>query len=74
MSAEGYNIPPGSMVLLLDMYLNHNKLDEAKQIFHELKTNNSEFILDKFKVIKMTELIARTESIESKNFFVCDLY
>lgn len=62
------------MVLLLDMYLNHNKLDEAKQIFHELKTNNSEFILDKFKVIKMTELIARTESIESKYFFVCDLY
>ncbi|KAL4132666.1 hypothetical protein QTP88_009784 [Uroleucon formosanum] len=65
LSTEGYNIPPGSMVLLLDMYLNHNKLDEAKQIFHELKTNNSEFILDKFKVIKMTELIARTESIEN---------
>lgn len=62
------------MVLLIDMYLNHNKLDEAKQIFHELKTNNSEFILDKFKVIKMTELIAKIESIESKYLFVCDLY
>jgi len=56
------------------MYLNHSKLDEAKQIFHELKTNNSEFILDKFKVIKMTELIAKLESIESKYLFVCDLY
>lgn len=65
LSAEGFNIPPGSMVLLIDMYLNHNKLDEAKQILHELQTNNSEFILDKFKVIKMTELIAKTDGIEN---------
>jgi len=62
------------MVLLIDMYLNHNKLDEAKQIFHELKTNNSDFILDKFKVIKMTELIAKIESIESKYLFFSDFY
>jgi len=58
------------MVLLMDMYLNHNKLEEAKKIFHELKTNNSEFVLDKFKVIKMTEVIAKTDSVESKYFFV----
>jgi len=62
------------MVLLIDMYLNHNKLDEAKQILHELKTNNSEFILDKFKVIKMTELVAKIDGIESKYLFVCGLY
>ncbi|CAH1737969.1 unnamed protein product [Aphis gossypii] len=64
LSAEGFNFPPGSMVLLIDLYLNHNKLAEAKQIFHELKTNNPEFTLDKFKVIKMTEVIARTDGIE----------
>lgn len=62
------------MVLLIDLYLNHNKLAEAKQIFHELKTNNPEFTLDKFKVIKMTEVIARTDGIEGKSLFVCDLY
>lgn len=62
------------MVLLLDMHLNNNNLDEAKKILHELKTNNSEFILDKFKVIKMTELIAKTDGIESKYLFVCVLY
>lgn len=56
------------------MYLNHNKLAEAKQIFHELKTNNPEFTLDKFKVIKMTEVIARTDGIEGKSLFVYDLY
>ncbi|XP_025193243.1 leucine-rich PPR motif-containing protein, mitochondrial [Melanaphis sacchari] len=64
LSAEGFNIPPGSMVLLLDVFLNHNKLTEAKQIFNELKTNNPEFTLDKFKVIKMTEVIAKTDSVE----------
>jgi len=61
------------MVLLIDMYLNHNKLDEAKQILQELK-NNPEFILDKFKVVKMAELIAKTDGIESKYLFVCVLY
>jgi len=62
------------MVLLLDMYLNHNNLDEAKKIFHELKSNNSEFILDKFKVIKMTELIAKKDGIESRYLFIFVLY
>lgn len=62
------------MVLLVDMYLNLNKLDEAKQILHELKTNNPEFILDKFKVVKMAELIAKTDGIESKYLFVCVFY
>jgi len=61
------------MVLLIDMYLNHNKLDEAKQILHELKTNNSDFILDKFKVVKMAELIAKIDGVESKYLFACDL-
>lgn len=60
------------MVLLIDMYLNHNKLAEAKQVFHELKTNNSDFVLDKFKVIKMAEVIAKTEGVESRS--ICNLY
>jgi len=56
------------------MYLNHNKLEEAKQLLHEINANNSEFILDKFKVVKMAELIAKIDGIESKYLFVCDLY
>lgn len=54
------------MVLLLDLYLNHDKLVEAKEIFQQLKANDSGFILDKYKVIKMTETIARTDSVESE--------
>lgn len=69
--AEGYNIPAGSMVLLLDLYLNYDKLVEAKEIFQQLKANNSEFVLDKYKVIKMTETIARTDSVESESILNC---
>lgn len=57
------------MVLLLDMYLNCGKLAEAKEILQELKTSNPEFVLDKYKIIKMTESIAKNESIESKSLF-----
>lgn len=57
------------MVLLLDMYLNFGKLAEAKEILQELKTSNPEFVLDKYKIIKMTESIAKNESIESKSSF-----
>lgn len=42
-------------------------LTEAKEVFHELKTDDSGFVLDRYKVIKMTELIARTDSVESKS-------
>lgn len=56
------------MVLLLDLYLNHNKLVEAKEIYQTLMNNNSNFILDKYKVIKLAEAIAKTESIESEYF------
>jgi pentatricopeptide repeat protein len=56
------------MVLLIDLYLNHNMLVEAKEIYQELKNKNSDFILDKYKVIKLTEAIAQTESIESEHF------
>jgi len=55
------------MFLLIDLYLNHNKLAEAKQIFHEIKTNNPEFTLDKFKVIKMAEVIAKSDGVEGKS-------
>jgi len=54
------------MVLLLDLYLNYDKLAEAKDIFQQLKTADPEFVLDRYKVIKMTESIARIESVESK--------
>lgn len=57
------------MVLLLDMYLNCGKLAEAKEILQKLKTSNPEFVLDKYKIIKMTESIAKNESIESKSLF-----
>lgn len=56
------------MVLLLDLYLNNNMLVEAKEIYQELKNKNSDFILDKYKVIKLTEEIAKTESVESEYF------
>lgn len=42
-------------------------LSEAKDIYHDLKTNDSDFVLDKYKVVKMAELIARTDSVESKS-------
>lgn len=42
-------------------------LTEAKDIYNELKTENADFVLDKYKVIKMTELIARFDSVESKS-------
>lgn len=57
------------MVLLLDLYLNCGKLAEAKEILQELKTSNPEFVLDKYKIIKLTESIAKHESIESKSLF-----
>lgn len=57
------------MVLLLDLYLNYDKLAEAKEILQELKTANPDFVLDKYKIIKMTESIAKNESIESKSIF-----
>lgn len=56
------------MVLLMDLYLNHDKLAEAREIYDQLKTD-PEFVLDKFKVIKMTETIAKMDSIESKSCF-----
>lgn len=65
--AEGFIIPVGSMVLLLDMYLNHDKLAEAQEIYQQLKTTDPEFVLDKYKVIKMTESIAKNNSIESES-------
>jgi len=67
--AEGFNIPIGTMVLFLDMYLNLNKLEEAKAIFQQLKTTNSEFVLDRYKIIKMTEVIVNTDGVESKFLF-----
>lgn len=54
------------MVLLLDLYLNYDKLAEAKDVFQQLKTADPEFVLDRYKVIKMTESIARNDSVESK--------
>lgn len=62
------------MVLLIDLYLNHNMIVEAKEIYQELKNKNSDFILDKYKVIKLTEAIARTESIESEHSIVLTFY
>lgn len=70
--AEGFMIPTGTMVLLLDLYLNHNKLEEAKEIFKQLNTTNSEFILDRYKVIKMAEEIVKTDGVQSK--FVITLF
>lgn len=55
------------MVLLLELYLNNDKLAEAKDIYEQLKTANTEFVLDRYKVIKMTETIAKIDSIESKS-------
>lgn len=55
------------MVLLLDLYLNHDKLAEAKEIFQQLKVLDSNFVLDKYKVIKMAEIIVKTENFESKS-------
>lgn len=54
------------MVLLMDLYLNHNKLAEAKKMYDQLKTN-TDFVLDKYKVVKMAETIAKMDSIESKS-------
>lgn len=42
-------------------------LTEAKDIYNELKTNNPDFVLDRYKVIKLTELMARSDSVESKS-------
>lgn len=55
------------MALLLDLYLSHDKLAEAKEMLQVLKTTNPEFVLDKFKVIKMAESIAKNSSSESKS-------
>lgn len=55
------------MVLFLDLYLNSDKLAEANEIYQELKTMNPNFVLDKYKVIKMAEVIAKIESVESKS-------
>jgi len=68
--AEGFVLPIGTMVLFLDLYLNHNKLEEAKEVFEQLKATNSEFILDKYKVIKMAEVIVNTEGVESEFLFI----
>lgn len=53
------------MVLLMELYLNLNKLAEAKELYNNI-ANNSEFSIDKYKIIKMAEVIAKFESVESK--------
>lgn len=69
MEAEKFNIPVGSSVLLLDLFLSLNKLTEAREIFQQLKTNDPDFILDRYKVIRMAEVISKNEGAESKFFF-----
>lgn len=59
------------MILFMELYLNLNKLTEAKEIFESIKANDPEFLMDKYKVVKMAEVIAQLESIESK--FLCYL-
>lgn len=54
------------MVLLLDLYLINNHLAEAKEILQQLKTEDADFVLDKYKVIHMALAIVETESVESK--------
>lgn len=58
------------MVLLLDLYLSCDKLAEAKDIFQQLKAADPEFVLDRYKVIKMTESIARNDSADSKFLYI----
>lgn len=69
--AEGFKIPTGSLILFMELYLNLNKLTEAKEIFENIKANDTDLLMDKYKVVKMAEVIAKLESVESK--FLCYL-
>ncbi|VVC25742.1 Pentatricopeptide repeat,Tetratricopeptide-like helical domain [Cinara cedri] len=71
--AEGFKIPIGSMVLLMELYLNNDKLAEAREIYENIKSNDPEFILDKYKVVKMAEVIAKIDSIENTIVFLSSL-
>ncbi|XP_050423237.1 leucine-rich PPR motif-containing protein, mitochondrial-like [Adelges cooleyi] len=64
LTADGFDIPTGSLVLLLDLYLSNDKLNEAKDLYQQLTMANQQFLLDKHKMVKMAEVIAKNDCVE----------
>ncbi|XP_050542701.1 leucine-rich PPR motif-containing protein, mitochondrial-like isoform X8 [Daktulosphaira vitifoliae] len=73
LDAEGFNIPTGSLVFLIDLYLSNNKLEEAKYLYQQLTSADPNFVLDKYKMVKMADLIVKDESVEKAIEFLSSI-
>jgi leucine-rich PPR motif-containing protein len=61
---EGYVLTSGVNAQLIDLYVHHEKLDEALRLYNELRAKESDFALDKSKIIRFASLMITNNQVD----------
>lgn len=57
LESEKFSISLGVWSQLIDLFVHHGKIDEAKALFEKLKGKDTAFVLDNLKVIRFANLL-----------------
>lgn len=67
---EGYVLGSGVYALLFELYAMNNKIDEARKIFDQIKSEDPEFILDDIKTLRFIQALIESEKIDEAIAFM----
>lgn len=64
LKSEGYTIGSGAYALLFELYATSDKIDEAKKIHEQIKSEDPEFIIDGIKAVRFVQALINQDRYE----------
>ncbi|XP_053691599.1 leucine-rich PPR motif-containing protein, mitochondrial [Sabethes cyaneus] len=72
LEAENYVIQPGVYAQIIELYADHDKLDQAFGLLEKVKTKSPDFELDETKIIRLAQAILNQDRFEDTLKFLKD--
>lgn len=63
LNSEGYVLTTGVHAQLIDLYTHHEKLQDALDLFEQIRTKEPDFVLDRMKTVKLVALLVKNNQL-----------
>jgi leucine-rich PPR motif-containing protein len=64
LKGEGYTLTSGVYALLLDLYASKDKVDDALKVYAQISTQDTEFVLDETKIVKIVQALVNNNRLD----------